>query len=194
VCKLLLVLFGAAQCLGVALLLTPVVATGQELFPQIHLSDIGQGQGLSSVAQEMAVGGYELAGGEWVSFREWYSTDWPEMHVEMLAQFSKEFGLLVGAGTGEAGEKYNIAPSLRLGFIAQTKPSEKSTLTLTVRSILGGALTESSCIADYGVIGGRQEVNCRLAAGLLPPDETLDYLAFVEPNRLRLTLDFRARF
>jgi hypothetical protein len=38
-----------------------------------------------------------------------------------------------------------------------------------------GKLREKSCTADYGEIGGVQEVNCRMAASILPPSETLKY-------------------
>jgi len=37
-------------------------------------------------------------------------------------------------------------------------------------------MTEKTCSADYGQLGGIQTVNCRLAADVIPPEETLDYL------------------
>jgi hypothetical protein len=181
----------ALTCAGLLALLP---ACAQEAFPQIHLADIGQAAGLSQVADGLAVGGYELADGNWQSFGDWYHTDWPEMHVDVLAQMSDSFGLLVGLGSGEGGQKYSIDPSFRLGLIGQMKPSANSTLTLVVNGILGGQFREKTCVADYGIIGGTQEVNCRLAATHLPPEETLQYLAFAEPTRLRLTLNFRANF
>lgn len=51
-------------------------------------------------------------------------------------------------------------------------------MSLSVRAtrILGGRLRERSCVANYGEIGGVQAVNCRLAASVLPPGQTLGYL------------------
>lgn len=50
-------------------------------------------------------------------------------------------------------------------------------------------------MADYGEIGGMQEVNCRLAAEPIPPNETLQYLVN-EPgrNESRLSVTFEYRF
>jgi hypothetical protein len=39
-----------------------------------------------------------------------------------------------------------------------------------------GAMTEGTCTADYVELGGIQTVNCRLAADIIPPEETLDHL------------------
>ena len=60
--------------------------------------------------------------------------------------------------------------------------------------MLGGTLHEKSCSADYGQIGGVQEVNCRLAASTLPPAETLRYLLNEKPynhNQVSLMLTWR---
>ena len=73
-------------------------------------------------------------------------------------------------------------------------PSLITTLSLTVSGIFGGRLTESPCEADYGDIGGIQTVNCRLAASVLAPEETLKYLMNAAPNRLSLSLSFSGSF
>lgn len=178
--------------LGALLLaLTPSLAPAQQA---TYLVDIGQSAGLSSLARTLSNGGYELADGAWQPFLGWYRTDWPELHVEFMTQLSESFGLLWGLSSGEWGEKYQIDPALRLGFVAQAYPSETSVLSLTVKTILGGQFTESPCSADYGDIGGEQTVNCRLAASFLPPEETLDYLVGAEPTRLSISLSFRATF
>ena len=174
------------------LLSLPVFA--QDGLISINLVDIGQGSGLSQAAADLGVGGYELADGTWTSFHQWYHTDWPEVHVEFMTQMSDDFGVLWGLGTGERGEKYTIDPSMRVGFIAQAHPTQNSVLALTVNTILGGSLAEHPCEADYGSIGGVQAVHCRLAASHLPPAETLQYLAFADPTRLRISLNFRASF
>lgn len=189
-------------CRASAILLTAILLTAlwaapsmaQSSFFGTHLVDIGQSAGLSSTAASLADGGYELSDGSQIRFADWYHTDWPEVHVDMLTQLSEGFGLFWGMSSGERAEKYVIEPGLRLGFIAQTQPTQNSVLSLTVKTILAGRLTEQLCEADYGEIGGVQPVNCRLAASQLPPDETLQYLVNAEPSRLNVALSFRASF
>jgi hypothetical protein len=197
-----------AACLGLAFALlstwlSPAIAQDQTV--AIHLIDMAQDSELSGTAASLAAGwydetektwvsGFELAKGEWVPFAQWYRTDWPDTRVDMLTQFGDDFGLLWGFGTGERGEKYTIDPSLRLGFVAQAHPSANSVLALTVRTIAWGDLNEQTCEGDYGDIGGVQTVNCRLAATYLPPEETLQYLAHAEPNRLHISLTYSASF
>ena len=41
---------------------------------------------------------------------------------------------------------------------------------------MGGRFKEHSCTADYADLGGLEQVNCRLAATELAPEETLKYL------------------
>jgi hypothetical protein len=176
------------------LLVAPAAVQAQEITFPTHLIDIAQGSALSDTAKSLGTGGYELSDGTWVSLAKWYHTDWPDTYVEMLTQLGDDFGILWGFSTGEAGEKYTIDPSLRLGFIAQAHPSSNAVLSLSVRSILWGDLTEQTCEGDYGEIGGVQTVNCRLAASLLPPEETLQYLADAEPSRLHISLSYSASF
>jgi hypothetical protein len=159
-----------------------------------HLIDIGQGAGLSQVASALSIGGYELSDGTWAGFGDWYHTDWPEVHVDMVTLLGEDFGVLWGFGTGEQGDKYTIDPSLRLGFVAQAHPTPNSVLSLSVKTTLAGQFTEKPCEADYGGIGGIQPVNCRLAASFLPPQETLDYLVNADPTRLNVSISFRATF
>ena len=175
-------------CLG-----TSAVSAQSEL-PPINLIDIGQGAGLSGAAAGLGQGGYELADGTWQSFSGWYHTDVPEVHFEFLTPLSEDFGLIWGMGTGERAAKYIIDPSFRLGFIAQTKPTDNSVLSLTANTILFGQLMEQPCEADYGTIGGVQTVHCRLAASELAPADTLQYLAYAEPTRLRVSCNFRVSF
>lgn len=174
---------------------SPSPAAAQELAVALHVIDIAQGSELTESVRNLANGGYELSDGTWVSLPKWYHTDWPDTHIDMLTQVGEDFGLLWGLGTGERGEKYTIDPSLRIGFVAQAHPSANTTLSLTVRGILWGNLTEKTCEGDYGEIGGGlQIVNCRLAATPLPTQETLQYLADAEPNRLHVSLTYSASF
>jgi hypothetical protein len=73
--------------------------------------------------------------------------------------------------------------------------SKSSTLTLNGYYTFGGKLKEKSCTADYGEIGGVQEVNCRLAATELPPAETLKYLLNERPLNYKIVnVQFRFEF
>ena len=56
-------------------------------------------------------------------------------------------------------------------------------------------MKERACTADYGDIGGVEQVNCRLAASEMTPTETLKYLTnALPPDRhnvwVRYTLVF----
>jgi hypothetical protein len=199
---------GIAACLVLAAVLlatwfSPVVA--QEQGVAIHLIDMAQDSELSATATSLAdgwydasvnsrVSGYELSDGTPVSFAGWYHSDWPDTRVDLLTQFGDDFGLLWGFSTGERGEKYTIDPSIRIGFVAQAHPAANSALSLTVRAVAWGDLNEQPCEGDYGDIGGIQTVNCRLAATFLAPEETLQYLAHAEPNRLHISLSYSASF
>ena len=199
---------GIAAGLALALLLLPSwlsPALAQDQTVAIHLIDMAQDSELTATAAALADGwydefenakitGYELSDGTPVSFADWYRTDWPDTRIDMLTQFGEDFGLLWGFSTGERGEKYTIDPSLRVGFVAQAHPSPNAILSLTVRAIAWGDLNEQTCEGDYGDIGGVQTVNCRLAATFLPPEETLQYLAHAEPNRLHISLSYSASF
>jgi hypothetical protein len=112
----------------------------------------------------------------------------------MMTQLTEDFGLLWGGSKGEQGEKYTIEPSLSLGFVAQRRLTPNTALTLTMRTILWGNLSEKTCEADYGDIAGVQTVNCRLAADTMPTDNTLQYLVNEEPNRLHIALSFSGTF
>ena len=199
---------GIAACLSLVLLLlvvSPSLAFAQDQAVAIHLIDMAQDSELSITAASLAdgwydesedsrVSGYELSDGTPVKFADWYHTDWPDTRVDLLTQFGDDFGLLWGFSTGERGEKYTIDPSLRVGFVAQAHPAANSILSLTVRAVAWGNLNEQTCEGDYGEIGGVQTVNCRLAATFLPPEETLQYLAHAEPNRLHISLSYSASF
>ena len=166
-------------------------AAAQEMTTSIV--DIHQGSSLSDLARGLGNGGYELQKGSWVSFNQWYHSNWVDFHVDFLTQLTESTGILWGFGTGEGAEKYSIAPSLKLGFLTQTHPNPNSTLSLSVTSTIGGDLTEKPCVADYGDLG-TYSVNCRLAAGQMAPQETLKYLVNAKPQTARLWLNYRVTF
>ena len=140
-------------------------------------------------------GGFEAAQGTWVSFRPWYSSTGRDISVSWMTQIQPGFGVIWGASTGERGVKYAIAPGLKLGAVYQTEISKDGFLTFRGTTIVGGSLKEKSCMAQYGEVGGTQEVNCRLAASEQAPLETLKYLARDKPhNQHQLLIQFTKRF
>lgn len=148
------------------------VASAEGLLAGTHLLDIRQGSARSDTVRGASRGGYELTAGRRIDLRDWYSSRWTDLEIDFLTEIDRDFGIIWGLSTGERGEKYRITPGLKLGFIYSTRPTERTTLTLTATTRLGSVLSERPCTADYGAIGGVQQVNCRLAASTLPPAET----------------------
>ena len=138
-----------------------------------HLLDVRQGSIRSDVVRGASRGGYELTDGTRVDFSDWYSSVWTDLEVDFLTEISDNFGLIWGISTGERGEKYQISPGLKVGFVYSLAATPTSTLSLSASTRFGSLLREEHCMADYGEIGGVQPVNCRLAASILEPAETL---------------------
>lgn len=159
------------------------------------LLDFRIGGRFSSVAQRLALGGYELAQGEYVSFDQWYTPRMREISVQFLTAVAPDLGVTWGFGTGERGAKYRIQPSLQIGFIYQKEVFPNGWLSFIFDGVIGGNFSEKTCVADYGAIGGIQTVNCRYAAEPIAPSETLK---FMEKRRgyteSRATLAFEFRF
>lgn len=158
-----------------------------------HLLDIFQGSARSDLVRSVSQGGYELAGGEPVSFDTWYSAALPDLTVLLFTEVSDHFGVSWGFSTGERGRKYRIDPALHLGFTWQAALAKNITLSTSLMTVVGGDLREKTCRADYGAFGV-SEVNCRLAASVLPPEETLDYLLDRpgwEDSRVSVRLEIR---
>ena len=155
---------------------------GHSLAESTYLVEIAQDTTTSLKARELRQGGFETADGAYVDFSRWYSPDWYDTRVSWMTQVTPKFGILWGIGTGEQAEKYSIMPSLKIGFLYQTALSKNSVIAFTASTYIGGELRERTCSADYGDIGGVQEVNCRLAATALSPAETLNYLTYTRPS------------
>lgn len=160
-----------------------------------HLVELRQGGEFSRRMASMRLGGYETAQGQQVDFARWYTTRWADTHVGWMTQIDPHWGLLWGFGTGEQAPKYRISPSLKLGLLFTTRPTRDSHFSFRWTATLGGHLQERACTADYGAIGGVQQVNCRLAASTLAPADTLQYLVR-ESSRERRTLsvEYRLQF
>lgn len=151
-------------------------APAQAFWDNTFLLDAYMGSHRSNVANALSNGGYELSGGAFIDFHDWYTSKFPDMTVLFLKQVAPDFGIIWGLSTGEKGEKYKIDPALQLGLVYQYIPFENTILSITAVYPLFGQMTEETCVADYGSLGGIQTVNCRMAADTIPPEETLDYL------------------
>ncbi len=170
------------------------MSAAQQFLEDAKLVDVSVGD-LSQVADEMSYGTGLLSDGTTYSFDRYYSNDWVDLRFTWMTPLSKNFGVYWGFGTGERGEKYRIDPSLKLGFLATRPTSEHSLWSFSISTVVGGYLKEKSCIADYGAIGGVQEVNCRLASSILPPAETLKYLRNEPPgDQVSVTLRYQFSF
>ena len=150
--------------------------TAQEFLADTFLLDVSLGSARSQIARDLSDGGYELSDGTPISFSQWYDASFPELNVLFLTELTPSLGLAWGLSTGERGEKYRIDPGIWIGFIQNYDLSRNSRITISALTLLGGNFRERICIGDYRDIGGIQAVNCRLAASLLPPTETLDFL------------------
>lgn len=150
---------------------------------------------LSYTADDLGKGYGNLAGGGTYSFERWYDNDFGDLRLTMLTPVNRNLGIFWGFGTGESGEKYQIDPSVKVGFLAIEPVGDNGTLSLSVSVVLGGYLREKSCTADYGAIGGLQAVNCRMADSVLPPSETLKYLLDEPPgDQVSVSLRYEVRF
>jgi len=106
------------------------------------LLDFRIGGRFSSVAQRLALGGYELAQGEYVSFDQWYTPRMREISVQFLTAVAPDMGVTWGFGTGERGAKYRIQPSLQIGFIYQKEVFPNGWLSFIFDGVIGGNFSE----------------------------------------------------
>lgn len=183
-----------AGALLLFILLTPTPAEAESFLTNTRFVDARIGVGFSETMRRYARGGYELSDGEQIHFRDWYASDWKDLQATFLTSLDEDLGLYWGFSTGESGEKYQIEPSIRIGFLSRFDLSERESLSLSATVVLGGSLKEKPCTADYGVLGSGVSVNCRLAASVLPPEETLKYLFYQEPERVRVSFRYTFRF
>jgi hypothetical protein len=159
-----------------------------------HLLELVQGSPLSSTVSLLREGSLTLADGRIVPLSSYYSTHWTDARVTWLTTLSQNLGFIWGGSTGEKGDKYRIAPSLKFGFIYNVDLTPKTGFSVTATTIRGGRLKEKPCLVDYGPIRGEVEANCRLAASQMPPEETLQYLLDVPPfNKNRVVFTYSVK-
>lgn len=184
-----------AASLASLLLPQPEEALGQTFLDDTEFTEVRAGSRLTDMVRDARRMSYELADGTPIDLSRWYDSRWTDLGVTFVTKINPTLGLYWGFSTGERGGKYVIQPSLTLGFIKLFELSEQEVISLSAKAVIGGDLRERSCVADYGAIGGTQVVNCRLAASVLSPAETLDYL-FDEPppNQIEVSLRYTWTF
>ena len=183
-----------AICL-LGLLVTAGQTLAQDLSEVSRILSVQDDSGFSRLMAETSTKGYLLSDGTPVRFAPWYAAGWRELRVTTVTELGPQLGMLWGMGTGERAEKHRIEPSLRLGFVWALPARGRGAWTVMARTVIGGRLREERCSANFGAIGGTQEVNCRLAASAVPPPETLSRLYDRAPLgesmiELRYTLRF----
>lgn len=164
-------------------------------YPSTTLLEIRREQAPSRALEIVKFGGYELANGSYRPFADWYAGRLITTRADFVTQLAPHIGVLWGVSTGESAQKYQLQPAARIGLVAVAALSSRARVSLSARTTLAGRLLERPCAADYGAIGGVQQVNCRLAATELPPQETLKYLwNFPRPDHTHITLRLTASF
>lgn len=164
-------------------------------YPSTTLLEIRREEAPSRELETVKFGGYELAGGTYQALANWYAGRLITTRADFVTQLAPHIGLLWGISTGESAQKYQLQPAARIGLVAVAALNSRASLSLSARTTLAGRLIERPCAADYGAIGGTQQVNCRLAATELPPEETLKYLwNYPRPDHTQITLRLTANF
>jgi hypothetical protein len=166
---------------------------GQELWHDTSLLSVNLGSVRSSVARSLGRGRYELDAGTPVDLSQWYTTKRQDLTVLFLRRVTPDLGLIWGLSTGELAPKYRIDPALHLGFAWRHQFSARGSVSVAFVVPFWGQLRERECTARYGSFGVHR-VNCRLASGELPPEETLKYLvnmSGLEDARLTLRLSWQ---
>ena len=160
-----------------------------------HLIELTQGSVLSSQVSAFRGLSFETAAGQTIRFASWYRPRWTDLRLSWMSEVNRHWGVIWGISTGERGQKYAIDPSLKLGLVYQQPLSQRDSLSWRATTVLGGRLREKPCSADYGDIGGVQQVNCRLAATELTPEATLrQLLNQAPPTRFELNVKFTHLF
>lgn len=168
--------------IGGVLFAAATVASANDFVDNTFLIDLKQGSHLSETAYNLGSTSYESAYGTTISMKKWYSTKMKDIHITFLTKVNQQFGIVWGFSTGEKAEKYTIEPSYKLGAVFIQPVTKTSNITIRGAYTFRGNLKEKTCTADYGDIGGVQEVNCRLAATEMQPSETLKYLVDERPR------------
>ena len=153
----------------------PVTAQIADLLETATLYDVQLGSNRYGLARSYHSGGYERDNGEFQSFEEWYTPHFPELNFKFSSPLTDKMNLIWGISTGSSGEKFRLQPGLWVGFQYASEIRSDVFFILSAETLLGGRLTEKKCEALYKGLW-TYNVNCRLAASKLRPEDTLQYL------------------
>ncbi|ARU01152.1 hypothetical protein LOKVESSMR4R_01839 [Yoonia vestfoldensis] len=171
-------------------LIPATAAWGQGLWERTSLLDLRAGSVRSDLARDLSAGRYALEDGTMVDLFDWYRPRVTDLNILFLTELEPSFALIWGISTGETGQKYRIDPGLWLGVFYRAELAENQVLTFAARTLLGGAMQERPCVAFYTILDAFTQVNCRLAASTLPPQDTLQFLVN-EPGSIETTFSLR---
>ena len=166
-------------------------------YTQTHWVGVQFGTPHSQQMLNISRQGYELSNGQLVTFDRWYRSRWKDLQLTFMTQLTPQWGVLWGLGTGEQAPKYKIDRSWQLGLIFQQPLGAQSVWSVRATTRLGGRLREKTCTASYSIEGYQQpqSVNCRLAASVLKPEDTLNHLINEAPrDRFLLNIRYEHRF
>lgn len=159
-----------------------------------YLISLQQGTQLSEEVKGFKNVQYESSEGNVISLKAMYTPKIQNIRALFLTSFDENSGLLWGFTTGERAQKYTIDPSITLGWIQRWTPYKRHSITLKAIATYGGKLKEHTCLADYGDIAGLQTVNCRLAATVIAPEESLAFLENKRPKENKISVEWTYMF
>ena len=162
---------------GVALCLLPFEVQAQSPFwERTDLAALSLGSPLSDRTRAVSLGSYLLSSGEREPFAPLYGTRHRTIRALFRTDIDDHTEWLWGFATPETAPSYDLSAGAALGLTHRIELSNNKAINIMVLARIGEWLSENSCTADYGAIGGKREVNCRLSGSPLPPADTLDYL------------------
>ena len=176
--------------MAVALFCPPALSAEVVFLEDTRLLNVNIGSSFEALVRQTSQRSLELESGKTQNFKDWYSSKWKDFSITLENPISQNSWIYWGFSTGETAEKYIISPSIILGLEQNWEINDRSFFTVTIKGKLGGNLREKTCIASYSLIDGPTAVNCRLAASILAPSETLKYLWDDEPAD-RLIISFK---
>lgn len=179
-----------AVAMAVSFLCTPALSAEVVFLEDTRLSNVELGSSFEALILRTSQRSFELESGQTQNFKDWYSSKWKDFSITFENPISQNSWIYWGFSTGETAEKYIISPSIILGLERNWEINNQSFSTVTIKGKLGGNLREKPCMATYSLIDGTTVVNCRLAASILAPSETLKYLWDDEPAD-RLIISFK---
>ena len=103
---------------------------GRGFLESTYLIEAVQGTEMSRRINDIRYQSYENAYGQKISMYKFYKTNWTDARFNWLTQIDKDYGIIWGFSTGERGRKYNINPSVTIGFLRQFEIDSRTTFSI----------------------------------------------------------------